>query len=57
VVITWIACFHGFRAKGGASAVGYATRTTVVSALLTILLCDYILTSLLPYRSDMIVLS
>ncbi len=48
--LTSLACFHGFEAKGGASAVGRATRMTVVTSLLTILLCDYFLTSMLPYR-------
>ena len=49
LVLTWIACFCGFRAHGGARAVGLATRSTVVASLLVILLSDYILTSLLPY--------
>lgn len=49
VVLTWIACYCGFHAQGGARAVGLATRTTVVASLLTILLSDYLLTSLLPY--------
>lgn len=49
LVLTWIACFCGFRAQGGARAVGFATRSTVVASLLVILLSDYILTSLLPY--------
>lgn len=49
LVLTWVACFCGYRTQGGARAVGAATRNTVVSTFLTILLCDYILTSLLPY--------
>lgn len=49
LALTWIACFCGFRAGGSARAVGAATRNTVVSSFLTILLSDYILTSLLPY--------
>jgi phospholipid/cholesterol/gamma-HCH transport system permease protein len=49
IVVTWIACFCGFRAHGGARAVGFATRSTVVASLLAILLSDYLLTSLLPY--------
>lgn len=49
LVLTWIACFCGFRAHGGARAVGYATRTTVVATFLTVLLSDYILTSFLPF--------
>ncbi len=47
--LTWIGCFCGYNAYGGARAVGLATRTTVVASLLTILLSDYILTSLLPF--------
>jgi phospholipid/cholesterol/gamma-HCH transport system permease protein len=49
LVLTWIGCFCGFRAYGGAKAVGDATRNTVVASFLAILLSDYILTSLLPY--------
>jgi phospholipid/cholesterol/gamma-HCH transport system permease protein len=49
LVLTWVACFCGYRAQGGARAVGAATRTTVVSTFLTVLFSDYILTSLLPY--------
>ncbi len=49
LVLTWVACFNGFRAHGGARSVGFATRTTVVVTCLTILLFDYILTSLLPF--------
>jgi phospholipid/cholesterol/gamma-HCH transport system permease protein len=49
LALTWIACFCGYRAQGGARSVGLATRSTVVSSFLAILLCDYILTSVLPY--------
>ena len=49
LVLTWIGCFCGFRAFGGARAVGSAARNTVVASCLTILLSDYILTSLLPF--------
>jgi phospholipid/cholesterol/gamma-HCH transport system permease protein len=49
LVLTWVACFCGYRARGGARAVGQATRTTVVASLLMILFSDYLLTSLLPY--------
>ena len=48
LVLTWIGCFCGFRAYGGARAVGQATRTTVVASCLSILMCDYLLTTLLP---------
>jgi phospholipid/cholesterol/gamma-HCH transport system permease protein len=49
LVFTWIGCFCGYRAYGGARAVGFATRSTVVASCLTILLSDYILTSFLPF--------
>lgn len=49
LVLTWIGCFCGYRAQGGASAVGNATRNSVVASCLTILLMDYILTSMLPF--------
>jgi phospholipid/cholesterol/gamma-HCH transport system permease protein len=49
LVLTWVGCFCGFRAYGGARAVGQATRNTVVASCLTVLLSDYILTSLLPF--------
>ena len=41
LVLTWMAVFFfGFRAHGGALAVGKATRSTVVISCLSILLCD-----------------
>ncbi len=49
LVLTWIGCFCGYRAHGGAQAVGTATRNTVVASCVTILLMDYILTALLPF--------
>jgi phospholipid/cholesterol/gamma-HCH transport system permease protein len=49
LILSWVACFCGFRAQGGARGVGFATRTTVVSTFLTILFSDYVLTSLLPF--------
>jgi phospholipid/cholesterol/gamma-HCH transport system permease protein len=49
LILTWVACYFGFRATGGARAVGYATRTTVVATFLMILCSDYILTSILPF--------
>ena len=49
LMLTWIGCFCGYRAEGGARAVGAATRNTVVATLLVILLSDYILTSFLPF--------
>lgn len=49
LILVWVACFCGFRAQGGAGAVGAATRTTVVVSFLMILFSDYLLTSLLPF--------
>lgn len=49
LVLTWVGCFYGYRAYGGARAVGLATRSTVVVSLLAILLTDYLLTALLPF--------
>ncbi|MFZ9594570.1 MAG: MlaE family ABC transporter permease [Bdellovibrionia bacterium] len=49
LAFSWIGCFFGFRAHGGALAVGQATRSTVVMSCLTILLSDYLITSLLPF--------
>jgi phospholipid/cholesterol/gamma-HCH transport system permease protein len=49
LLLTWIGCFYGYRAYGGARAVGFATRSTVVASCLTILLSDYLLTSVLPF--------
>jgi phospholipid/cholesterol/gamma-HCH transport system permease protein len=48
-VLTSLGCFCGYRAYGGARAVGFATRSTVVASFLVILLTDYILTSFLPF--------
>ena len=47
-LLTCVGCFCGFRAYGGARAVGEATRDTVVASLLVILLFDYFLTAFLP---------
>jgi phospholipid/cholesterol/gamma-HCH transport system permease protein len=49
LILTWIGCFFGYHAYGGARAVGFATRGTVVATILAILLADYILTSFLPF--------
>jgi len=51
MALTILGCFFGFRAKGGARAVGFATRSTVVATCLTILLLDYFWTMVLPIRA------
>lgn len=49
--LTLLGCFFGFRAVGGAKAVGLATRSTVVTACLSILMLDYFWTMILPIRA------
>jgi phospholipid/cholesterol/gamma-HCH transport system permease protein len=44
LVIGTVACHQGFAAKGGAAGVGIATRRTVVTAFLLILILGYIIT-------------
>lgn len=39
-----IACYKGFKAKGGAKGVGEATTVAVVNSLLSILIADFIIT-------------
>lgn len=48
-LISTVACYFGFNAKGGAAGVGLATRSTVVVSCLVILLGDYLMTSFLPF--------
>ncbi len=47
-ILTSIGCYCGYQAYGGARAVGFATRTTVVLSVLAILLSDYLITTFLP---------
>jgi phospholipid/cholesterol/gamma-HCH transport system permease protein len=47
LLITWIACFMGFTAKPTTEGVSRATTNAVVLTSLSILVVDYILTSLL----------
>jgi phospholipid/cholesterol/gamma-HCH transport system permease protein len=55
-MFAWIGCFNGFNAHGGAQAVGVATRNTVVASCLSILLSDYVLTSLLPFGHGFLIM-
>jgi phospholipid/cholesterol/gamma-HCH transport system permease protein len=48
--LTFFGAFYGYRARGGASAVGLSARTTVVVSCLAILLLDYFWTMFLPNR-------
>lgn len=47
LLLTLIGCFKGYNAKGGAEGVGKATTEAVVISSVSILVGDYILTSLL----------
>ncbi len=47
VILALISCYKGFNAKGGAVGVGRATTESVVISSITILIADYILTSLM----------
>ncbi len=44
-LITFMGCYHGFNAKGGAQGVGQSTTYSVVSSSILILLMNYIITS------------
>ncbi len=44
-IITIMGCYWGYNSKGGAEGVGIATTNAVVSASITVLLMNYILTS------------
>jgi len=44
-IIALMGCYHGYNSRGGAQGVGAATTSAVVSASITILLSDYLLTS------------
>ncbi|MBN9564837.1 MAG: ABC transporter permease [Alphaproteobacteria bacterium] len=46
-IITLMGCYTGFHAKRGAQGVGSATTNAVVAGSILILICNYILTSLL----------
>ena len=45
--IGMIACYHGFRASGGAAGVGRAVNDTVVHSIVTFITMNYFLTSAL----------
>ena len=51
-ILTSIGCYCGYQAYGGARAVGFATRTTVVLSVLAILLSDYLITTFLPVTTS-----
>jgi len=45
-IISTIACYKGFYARGGAKGVGEATTQAVVASLLTILVVDFFISLL-----------
>lgn len=47
IILSLVACYKGFYAQGGAKGVGKATTEAVVVSSVTILISDYILTSLM----------
>ncbi|OPX95190.1 MAG: putative phospholipid ABC transporter permease protein MlaE [Syntrophorhabdus sp. PtaB.Bin006] len=47
IILSTVACYKGFYARGGAEGVGKATTEAVVVSSVTILMSDYILTSLM----------
>ena len=47
VILSVVSCYKGFYAKGGAEGVGKATTEAVVVSSISILVADYVLTSLM----------
>jgi phospholipid/cholesterol/gamma-HCH transport system permease protein len=47
VILSVISCYKGFYTRGGAEGVGRATTEAVVASSVTILISDYVLTSLM----------
>ncbi|MBI3073070.1 MAG: ABC transporter permease [Deltaproteobacteria bacterium] len=47
LITSFIGCYQGFRAQGGARGVGIATTRAVVSSVVAIILSDYFLTVIL----------
>lgn len=47
IIMSVICCYKGFNSRGGAEGVGKATTEAVVASSLTILVADYVLTSLM----------
>ena len=46
-IIAVTGCYYGFNTSGGAAGVGRATTNSVVATLVQILICDYILTTVI----------
>ncbi len=47
LLVTWICCYKGYTASRGAEGVSEATTKAVVMSSVLILVCDYVLTSIL----------
>ena len=47
LIVSFIGCYKGFYASGGAKGVGEATTDAVVYASVTVLILDYFLTMLI----------
>lgn len=45
LIVAVVGCFYGFRCSGGASGVGLATTSSVVSAFMLVIVVDYLLSS------------
>jgi len=49
ILIAWIGCLRGFQVKGGASSVGQATTSAVVSSIFLIILFNSVFSVILRY--------
>ncbi|HKI48828.1 MAG TPA: MlaE family lipid ABC transporter permease subunit [Desulfobacteria bacterium] len=49
LLITWVGCLRGFQVSGGASSVGQATTSAVVSSIFLIILFDSVFSVVLRY--------
>ena len=47
LILTWVGCFKGFYASGGARGVGFATTQSVVMGSILLLLANYVLTAIM----------
>jgi phospholipid/cholesterol/gamma-HCH transport system permease protein len=47
IILSVISCYKGYNTRGGAEGVGRATTEAVVLSSVTILISDYVLTSLM----------
>jgi len=52
LIISLVACYEGFRVRGGAEGVGKATTSSVVMSIIFIIIADVLFTSLFYYILD-----